>query len=161
MRVFTVCFALCPLADFPNTTRAHDCSSSQSSVETRTSRARLHTGCEMAGYGATNHSRPSDQLEPAAVHKPMNGMRAPSLRAVSASRARIALEQIQSTWWLIPDHHRFSKCQKNVKSVIGTRDDKQWPTEGGALKDGSTGVADASARASWCVCRVAQATTHR
>ena len=47
---------------------------------------------------------------------------------------------------------------KKVKSVIGTRDDKQWPTEGGALKDGCTGVADASARASWCVCRVAQAT---
>ena len=37
---------------------------------------------------------------------------------------------------------------KNVKSAIGTRDEKQWPTEGGALKDGCTGVADASARAS-------------
>ena len=48
--------------------------------------------------------------------------------------------------------------KKTVKSAIGTRDDKQWPTEGGALKDGCTGVADASARASWCVCRVAQAT---
>ena len=59
----------------------------------------------------------------------------------------LLLEEVQSTWWLIPDHW-FSKCQKNVKSVIGTRDDKQWPTEGGSLKDGCTGVADASAKAS-------------
>ena len=29
----------------------------------------------------------------------------------------VVVEQIQSTWWLIPDN-RFSKCQKNVKSVI-------------------------------------------
>ena len=63
--------------------------------------------------------------------------------------ASALLEEIQSTWWLIPDrYHRFSKCQKNVKSVIGTRDDKQWQRSGGALKDGCTGVADASARAS-------------
>ena len=69
----------------------------------------------------------------------------------------LLVEEIQSTWWLIPGSSVF-EMKKNVKSVIGTRDDKQWPTEGGALKDGFTGVADASARASWCVCRVAQAT---
>ena len=59
--------------------------------------------------------------------------------------------------------HRFSKRQKNVKSAIGTREQNSGqPSVGvGALKDGCTGVADASARASRCVCRVAQASSHR
>ena len=38
----------------------------------------------------------------------------------------------------------FRNVKKIAKAAIGTRDDKQWPTEGGALKDGCTGVTDAS-----------------
>ena len=43
------------------------------------------------------------------------------------------------------------KPAKNVNSAIGTREQNSGQRSGGALKDGCTGTADASAKASRCV----------
>ena len=81
---------------------------------------------------------------------------APFVRcSVPLKKAPYANAAFVRCWYFPPNRKCVAEKKREIcHTIVGTRDDKQWPTEGGALKDGCTGVADASVRASWCVCRV-------